>query len=291
MAPTELVWAADEVPALHRPVLIVALAGLFDVARAATTALDHLKDDRSVATVASIDPDGFYDFTQERPTVWLDEFGERHISWPENDVRVLRYPGSAHDLVVVSGVEPHTRWRTFAEYLIEIARRCRCEVVVTLGASAEPVPHTRLPLVVASSAHPELAERLGLSRPQYQGPTGVFGVLHEMLVERDIPAISLRVPVPHYLTNAEHPQSTAALLRHLEHVVSVPTAHTGLAEDIQRWRRLHDAAVAADRDARSFLAMLERDFDRRMEASLPTGDDLADEFERFLRDHGNPPDA
>lgn len=277
----ELVWE-DSVPDLHHPVMVLALTGLFDVAGVATAAVDHLVHSRSVQTLATIDPDGFYDFTQERPTVWLDEDGNRQLSWPENTIDALRFAGAPHDLVIVSGVEPHIRWRTFADHLIDVARACRCEVIVTLGASAEAVPHTRIPTVVGSSSNEGLARSLGLSRPQYQGPTGVFGVLQQMLAEQEIPAVSLRVPVPHYLTNAEHPQSTAALLRHLQHVVGIATNHTAFDDDIARWRRLHDAAVAADPEAASFVRMLEREFDLRSEANLPSGDDLASAFEKFL---------
>ena len=279
----ELVWE-DSVPDLRNPVMVLALTGLFDVAGVATTAVGHLIESRSVQTIATIDPDGFYDFTQERPTVWLDEMGNRRISWPENRADAVRYPGAPHDLVIVSGVEPHVRWRTFAAHLIEIARTCGCEVVVTLGASAEAVPHTRIPTVVGSSTDEGLARSLGLSRPRYQGPTGVVGVLQQMLAEQQMPAVSLRVPVPHYLTNAEHPQSTAALLRHLQHVVGIMTNHSAFDDDIARWRRLHDAAVAADPEATAFVRMLEREFDLRAEAGLPSGDELADAFEEFLRE-------
>lgn len=264
--------------------MVLALSGLFDTSQVATKALTHLTSSHRVETVASIECDGFYDFQQERPEVRLDEYGDRYIVWPANDFDVIRFPGAPHDLVVLAGVEPHVRWRTFASLVIEVARRCGCEVVVTVGAAPEAVPHTRMPSVFGSTTNDALASALGLSRPQYQGPTGVFGVLQQMLDAAEIPGVALRVPVPHYLTNAEHPKSTAALLRHLEHVLGVPTRHALLQEDVEHWQQLHDRAVADDRQARSFLSMLEQDFDRRTEAAIPTGDDLAEQFERFLRD-------
>jgi len=280
----ELVWESGEPPVLNRPVMVLALTGLFDIAQVATKAIEHLVSTHNVETVATIDCDGFYDFQQERPTVWLDEYGDRQISWPSNEFHAIRYPGRAHDLVVLSGVEPHVRWRTFTETIIEVAERTGCEVIVTIGASPEPVPHTRTPGVFGSTTNDELARALGLSRPQYQGPTGVFGVLQQMIDSTSIPGVSLRVPVPHYLMNAEHPKSTAALLRHLEHVIDVPTGHASFADEISRWTELHDTAVEDDPQARSFLGMLERDFDRRTEAAIPSADDLASQFEQFLRD-------
>ena len=271
-------------PPLNRPVMVLALSGLFDTARAATKAISHLVETHSVEDIASIECDGFYDFQQERPQVRLDEYGDRYLIWPSNDFQVIRFPGGAHDLVVLSGIEPHVRWRTFASLVIEVAQRSHCEVVVTVGAAPEAVPHTRTPSVFGSTTNDDLARALGLSRPQYQGPTGVFGVLQQMLDSSSIPGVSLRVPVPHYLTNAEHPKSTAALLRHLEHVLGVPTRHALLADDIEQWEDLHNRAVADDRQARSFVSMLEQDFDRRTEAAIPTADDLGEQFERFLRD-------
>ncbi len=275
----------DDLAPLHRPVLLVALRGWFDVADVATGALDWLVKGRALTTVASIDPDPFYDFTQERPEAYLDDDGERQLRWPTNDVKIVRLTGAAHDLVILSGVEPHLHWRTFVDAIVEVARRTRSEVVVTVGAAADAVPHTRTPSVVASSSNPELAARLGLSPPRYQGPTGVVGVLQERLQRAGLPAISLRVPVPHYLVGASHPKCSAALLRHLEHVLGLPTGHEGLNGEIERWQRLHDEAVADDPQARSFVGLLEHDHDRRVEAALPSGDDLAAAFEAFLADH------
>jgi proteasome assembly chaperone (PAC2) family protein len=285
----ELTTAFEELPPLHRPIMVLALRGLFDIAEVATDAVDTLAEHpahplRVAPVVASIDPDPFYDFTQERPLVELDDDETRIVRWPENEFRVARFTGAAHDLVLLSGVEPHLRYATFADCIIEVARSLACEMVVTLGAAPEAIPHSRPAPVVGSSTNDGLVRALGLSRPQYQGVTGLVGVLQERLDRAGIPAVSLRVGVPHYLGNAKHPQSSAALLQHLEHVLGVPTGHAELAEDAMRWRTLHDEAVAEDPSAASYLAMLEHDYDRRMEASLPSADDLAAELEKFLRD-------
>jgi proteasome assembly chaperone (PAC2) family protein len=279
-----LTTAFDDLAPLHRPIMVLALRGLFDIAEVATDAIDTLADDRVAPIVASIDPDPFFDFTQERPQVVMDDAELRQVVWPENEFRIARFPGKAHDLVLLSGVEPHLRYGTFADAIIEVARQLQCEVVVTVGAAPEAVPHTRPSQVVGSSTNDGLVRALGLSRPQYQGVTGLVGVLQERLDRAGIPAVSLRVGVPHYLGNAKHPQSSAALLRHLEHVLGVPTGHAELTEDAMRWRSLHDEAVAEDDHASSYVAMLEHEYDRKMEATLPTGDDLAAEFEKFLRE-------
>ncbi len=288
---TVLTTAFDDLAPLHQPIMVLALRGLFDIAEVATDAVDTLAQDRVAAVVASIDPDPFYDFTQERPQVIMDHAEMRSVLWPENEFRVARYPGMKHDLVLLSGVEPHLRYATFADAIIQVAQRLGCEVVVTLGAAPEAIPHSRPPVVVGSSTNDGLVRALGLSRPQYQGVTGLVGVLQERLDRAGIPAVSLRVGVPHYLGNAKHPQSSAALLRHLESVIGIPTGHAALAEDAMRWRSLHDEAVAEDDHAASYVAMLEHDYDRKAEAQMPTGDDLAAEFERFLREQRDDPET
>ena len=164
-----------------------------------------------------------------------------------------------------------------------MAEALGCEAVVTVGSAAEAIPHTRTPPVTGSTADAELARRLGLVAPSYQGITGVVGVLQAELEARQIPSISLRVGIPHYLTNAEHPMATAALAHHLSHVLDVP-ADLELSDQIDSWRDVHDEIVAADDQLRMYVTMLEAEFDRRSEAAIPSADDLGDEFETFLKD-------
>ena len=275
----------ESIEPLRNPVMLVALQGLFDIGQVATSALDWMVKERDAVVVADVDPDPFFDFTQERPHQYVDEDGERRIRWPENEFLVVRYPEGSRDLVIVNGTEPHLAWATFAACTVRVAEGLGCNLVVSLGAAAEQVPHTRVPLVVGSTTDDELASRLGLDRPRYQGPTGVAGVLLQALDAARIPCISLRVGVPHYLANAQHPKSAAALLQHLEHVLGIPTDHGGMYDEIQRWEELHDAAVDGDDQTMSYLAMLEEDYDLRTEEQVPSAEALAEEFERFLKEH------
>ncbi len=275
----------DDLEPLRSPVMLIALTGLFDVAGAATTALDRFAPAEAAVTVGEIDPDPFYDFTQERPQVEFDDGDLRVIRWPENTVELVRGVGG-RDLVVLVGVEPHLMWSTYSACIRHVVERLGCEAVVTVGSAAEGVPHTRTPLVTGSTTDAELARRLGIGQPTYQGVTGVVGVIQSDLGAAGIPSISLRVGVPHYLTNAEHPQAVAALQMHLAHVLNmpVPADSDELADDIARWRSLHDEVVAGDLQLQMYVRMLEHDHDRRAEASIPTADDLGEQFERFLRD-------
>ena len=281
----ELTWQAT--PEVDRPVLVMAFTGWFDVAGGATGAVRHLGGD-SGELVAAIDPDGFFDFTARRPTVALED-GVRVVSWPRNEFR--RGPGSGpRDLLLLVGEEPNVRWATFVGLVQEVVHRLRCEMVVTLGTVADTQPHTRTPLVFGSSTNEALAGRLGLSRPRYEGPTGVVGVLHERLDRAGTPSISLRAPVPHYLAGSPNPKSTVALLQHLEHVLGVPTGHAALAEEVARWDERHNEAVDGDDDAPAYVRQLEAVHDQRLEATVTDQGDIAAELEEFLREQREPDD-
>ena len=273
----------DDIAPLRNPVMLVALRGLFDIGGVATSALDWMLKERDALVIADIDPDPFFDFTQERPEQFIDEDGEKQIRWPENEFMIIRYPEGARDMIVLNGIEPHVSWNTFTQCVVSVAQGLGCNLVVSLGAAAEQVPHTRVPLVVGSTTNEDLAMRLGLSRPQYQGPTGVSGVMLDALDRAGIPSVSLRVGVPHYLMHAQHPKSAAALLQHLQHVLGIPTDHTNLVDEMSRWQELHDAAVEGDPEASAYVKMLERRHDQLIEKTLASGDDLAAELEEFLR--------
>ncbi len=270
-----------DVPELRAPVMLVALRGWFDVGSTATAAVEFLVEQRLGVTVAEVDPDPFYDFTQERPMVEVHDGAVRTIRWPENRFEVSR--GDGRDLVVLAGTEPHLHWRTYTGCVVAMASRLGCEAVVTVGAAAEAVPHTRPPIVTGSTTNQRLASQLGLAAPTYQGMTGVAGVLQADLEHAGIPAVSLRVGIPHYLMNAEHPQAVSALQTHLAHVLGVP-ATGDLSDEISRWRSLHDEVAENDLQLALYVQMLEQEYDRRAEASIPTADDLGDRFEQFLRD-------
>ncbi|NND76116.1 MAG: PAC2 family protein [Ilumatobacter sp.] len=274
-----LSFGMGEMGALDRPVLLVGLEGWFDVAGAATQAVSAFVAAEHAVVVGTIDPDPFYDFTQQRPHVTIDD-EIREIVWPANDF-VLQRNADDRDVVGLIGVEPHLNWTTYVDAVITVAAALGCEAVVTVGSAAEALPHTRTPPVTGSTSTPDLATRLGLAAPSYQGVTGVAGVLNAVLESRGIPTISLRVGIPHYLMNAEHPMAVAALVRHLSHVLDVPTS-LDLTSQISSWREVHDELVSNDDQLRMYVRMLEAEFDRRAEASIPTADDLGHQFEQFL---------
>jgi predicted ATP-grasp superfamily ATP-dependent carboligase len=289
MPSSELVWER-EWPA-RSSILVLAFAGYFDAASAATGAVDHLIEFTRATRLASIDGEEFFDAQQVRPQVVLEDGITRTIVWTENAIHANDETGAGagHGLVLLSGIEPHYRWRYFSDLLVEIAEHTSAQVVVTLGAMPAQVPHSRMPLVHASAANPEIAQRLGLSRPRYQGITGIVGTLLAALDDRDMPAISMQVGVPYYAAGTHNWKASAALLRNLEHVTGIPTGHGLLHEQVSEWEQLVDDAVADNPEATGYLPQLEAEYDRYATEQLPTSDDLAADFERYLRELDDPP--
>jgi len=287
-----LSFGMGDIGALNRPVMLVGLEGWFDVASAATQAVNAFINADHAVIVGAIDPDPFYDFTQQRPHVTIDD-DIREIVWPTNEF-VLQRSGPVEDgsegrrdVVGLIGVEPHLNWQTYVDAIVTVATALRCEAVVTVGSAAEALPHTRTPPVTGSTATAGLASRLGLSQPSYEGITGVAGVLNAELEARGLPSISLRVGIPHYLMNAEHPMAVTALVRHLGHVLDIPTSEWmrgDSSDQVVSWREVHDEIIASDDQLRMYVRMLEAEFDRRAEAQIPTADDLGDQFEQFLKE-------
>ena len=281
----ELIWNYDSLDSLNKPVLVVAFKGLFDASGSATSALEWLMEKSESENLGEIDSETFFDFTQERPLISFDKNGERALTWPKNKIVAIKTNGDERDLLSISGIEPHLRWRTFSELLIEIVDRSNAESVITLGSMVGMTPHSRPLTVTGSSTNPELAERLNLEKPSYQGPTGIVGVLHDALDRSKIPVISLRVSVPHYVPDSPNPKATRALLRRFEQVTGVTTEYEELDGPAADWQKQVDAAVASDDEITAYVTRLETTIDED-ENLLPSGDDLAAEFEAFLREQG-----
>ena len=277
---SELRWSST--PDLDRPLMVVALRGMFDAAEAATSAIDRLARTHDATHIADIDPETFFNFQEERPVVSIDTDGERVITWPVSRCHAAVTDDDTRDLVLVSGVEPHLRWRTFADTLLELARATGTEMVITLGAMVGMAPHTRPLGVVGSAANAVIADRLGLGRPSYQGPTGVVGALHDRLDSEGMPVVSLRVSVPHYVPGPPNPEATRSLLSRFELVTGVPTNHNDLNAAATDWRERIDRAVENDDELAEYVSQLEQQVDES--EVMPSGDDLAAELEAFLRD-------
>jgi proteasome assembly chaperone (PAC2) family protein len=278
-----VIW--DDRPPLNRPVMVAAFEGWNDAADAASGAVTWLRRRLKATHIAHIDPEDFYDFQATRPEVSLVEGTTRKISWPANDCFAAHVEEVGRDLVLFSGVEPNLRWRTFCSTVIDVARQTGCEMVVTLGALLADVPHTRPTRLTGTAIDPELIARLGLSHSRYEGPTGIVGVLHDACREAGMPSVSLWAPVPHYVASPPNPKATRALLERLSDVLAMPIGLGDLAEAALAWEARVNELVGSDADIAAYVRQLEeRDDDQIDESDLPSGDTLAAELERFLRD-------
>ncbi len=287
-----------EHPTLRRPVLVTAFAGWNDGGQAATLAAGYLARTWGATRFADIDPEGFVDFQATRPTVVLDEGTTRRVVWPENEFLHAAIPGAARDVVILSGVEPNYRWRRFGELVVELSRSLGVELVVTLGALLADVPHTRPAPVTGSATEPQLVEELGLQRSRYEGPTGIVGVLHDACGRAGLPSVSLWSAVPHYVSLAPSPRAAKALCTRLGDLLGVSIDVAELAEAEEEYARQVSEAVASDAETQAYVEELERRADTMElladEGELPTGESLAAELTRFLRDRdreGGRPDA
>lgn len=271
------------IPELDRPVFVVAFKGLFDMGEAATAAVDWLSMTHDGHRAAAIDPEPLFDFQEVRPQVRIGANGAREILWPTNNVLWARTPAEHRDLLLLSGVEPNFRWRSFGQCLANIVERTGAEQIITLGSSLAMTPHTRSFPVQASTGDPQLAEVLGISRPSYEGPTGVIGSLHHELGPNPIPLISLRVSIPHYVPGPPSPKATAALLASLQQLLHVPTNHAGLADEIRDWESRVHLALSDDDEVREYVEELESTADSQPDVVYGSTD-LTSEIESFLRE-------
>jgi proteasome assembly chaperone (PAC2) family protein len=283
-----LVWEAEP-PELRSPVLISAFAGWNDAAGAATTALTTAAESLDAELIAQIDPEEFFDFQANRPTIRMTEGQTREIEWPGNVLLAATPAGAERDLILLAGTEPNLRWRTFGDGIAEIAESLGIEMVVTLGALIADVAHT-LPVPITGLASDEdLVEQLDLSRSNYEGPTGVVGVLHDACRRRGIPSASLWAAVPHYVAAVPNPKAALALLRRLEGLVGVAMEASDLEEETESYESQVSRAVAANPEIEELVKRLEEEQAERLdvEEDVPSGEALARDFERYLRQHGD----
>jgi predicted ATP-grasp superfamily ATP-dependent carboligase len=187
--------------------------------------------------------------------------------------------------VLLLGTEPGLRWRTFAGLVSGLASDLGVELVVTLGALLADVPHTRSAPVTGSATDSELVERLGLSASRYEGPTGIVGVLHDACNQADIPSVSLWAAVPHYVSLAPSPRAALALCQRLGDILGTEIDTGELDEASERYSEQVSEAVASDEETAAYVAELEQRADvLEDEENLPSGDSLAAELTRFLRE-------
>ncbi len=283
-------WEGD-VPELRNPTLVCAFAGWNDAAGAASTALETIAGSLESQVVARLDPEEFYDFQVNRPTIRLVDGRTRHVDWPQNTFVAAPVPGADRDFILMTGVEPNLKWRSYATAILDVAERMGAGMLISLGALIADVAHT-LPVPITGLASEEsLVEELGLSRSNYEGPTGIVGVLHDQARQRRMPSASLWAAVPHYVAAVPNPKAALALLRRLEGLTGVALEASELEDAMERFESQVNRAVSANPEIEELVRRLESEQDDEIELpEVPSGDALARDFQRFLRQRGDDDD-
>jgi predicted ATP-grasp superfamily ATP-dependent carboligase len=283
--------------------MVCAFQGWNDAGDAASSAVSFLASALDARRFAQIDSEEFYDFQTNRPCI---RFGEhdgaaaegggsaceaagREIVWPTVEIFEAPAPRAPRDLVLVQGIEPSMRWRAFSTHLVDLAEALGVQVVVSLGALLGDIPHTRPVAMSGHASDAALLERLGIQSSSYEGPTGIVGVLHSACAQAGLPSASLWAAVPHYVAAAANPKAALALLRRVEVLIGVSVDVSELESAAADYERQVGMAVRSDPDVQAFVERLEQAADNEEHSSpedLPSGEILASEFQRFLRQRG-----
>jgi proteasome assembly chaperone (PAC2) family protein len=281
-------------PELRRPVLVAAFRGWNDGGQGATLGAGYLAKQWEAEQFAEIEPETFYDFQATRPQVTLEDGTTRKLEWPENSFFHCEIPGAGRDAVILLGTEPNLRWKTFSGLVLGLARDLGVERAVTFGSLLADVPHTRPAPVTAAATDPELMEELGLEPSRYEGPTGIVGVLHDACREASLQSVSLWAAVPHYVSLAPSPRAALALCERLGDLLESEIDTSELEQAVEAYTQRVTEAVSTDEDTAEYVQDLERRAELMDESDLPSGDSLAAELTRFLREHDEedkPPDV
>jgi proteasome assembly chaperone (PAC2) family protein len=271
--------------------MLIAFSGWNDGAEAATGALDHLlsawtqSDDEIVPVlIAQVDSEEFYDYQVSRPQVRVNESMQREITWPGTQIFGLCTPSMKRDLIIVTGVEPSMRWKSFTREILDIADDLETSMIITVGAMLSDSPHTRPIKIIATTANPSVGARLDLQPSTYQGPTGIIGAIQDGCTKRGIESLSLWASVPHYAPNAPSPKASLALIQSIEDYLGISIPLGDLSEQAQTWEESVTQLASEDVDVADYVKSLEASKDA---AELPeaSGETIAKEFEKYLRRH------
>jgi proteasome assembly chaperone (PAC2) family protein len=282
-----LTWEGD-LPHLRSPVMVCAFRGWNDAAAAASTALGSIANSLDAGLIARVDPEEYFDFQSTRPTISMDEGQTRRIDWPENNLFAVSVPAADRDLVLLDGTEPNLRWRTFSETIATAADALGVEMIVTLGALIAEVSHTLPVPITGLASSTELVEELELERSNYEGPTGIVGVVHDLCRQNGIDSASLWAAVPHYVAAVPNPKAALALLRRLEGLTGIAVEASELEEETADYEEQIGRAVAANPEIEELVNRIEAEQADLLdeEGELPSADTLAREFQQFLRQRG-----
>ena len=279
-----IVWEREP-PQLRSPVLVASFSGWNDAASAASTALGAIGASLETELIARIDPEEFFDFQANRPTIEISDGELQGVEWPDNLIVAATAEDAERDLLLISGTEPSTRWRGFCNSVLDVAEACGVETVVTFGSLIADVAHTRPVPITGLATDGTMIDQLGFEDVAYEGPTGVLGIFHAVCRERGMSAASLWAAVPHYAAAVPNPKAGLALLRRLEGMIGIAVEATELEEAATAFEQQVTQAVEANPEIKEMVEHLEEQQDEVAgftQDDVPSGDAIAQEFQRFL---------
>ncbi|HHT12707.1 MAG TPA: PAC2 family protein [Propionibacterium sp.] len=268
---------------LRDPVVVIAFSGWNDAGNAASDLLRHLMDSYPGTDAGVIDDERFWDYQQTRPMLHRTADGA-WVEWPALRLRAVHHP--ERDIIVVLGPEPNLLWRQFSMELVAKIKKIEPELVVFVGAMLSDTPHSRPLPVGAYTNDPVVEKKWDMGTSDYTGPTGMIGVATQLMLHERIPAASLWVSVPHYVSTPPNPKAQDALLTELESILHVTLHHAELPTEAEKWTTAVDHLSQQDPDIAEYIGQLEEARDSE-EVEGATGDTIAAELEKFLRRHGD----
>jgi hypothetical protein len=293
----EQIRLLGDLESLRDPVFLCGFVGWTDTHGAAATAITHLAEQWGARPIAEIDPEPYYDFTVQRPHT-KSVGATRTLEWPANRFLLASPPRAQRDFLLLAGIEPHLRWRSFLDAIVEVLELSHSTTSVTLGAQPGAVPHTRPTPVTLSASDAKFATQFGLEIPtsRYEGPTGVMSVLNLRLRALDWRNASLWAISPHYVSAGPNPHAVEALVRMIDRGYGTTTSLGGITEQIDEFDRQLQSALEPEGDAAAYVRTLEEQYDRQRgrppeEDPLPPTGDILGDLERFLREQRGEGDA
>jgi len=277
-------------PELDSPVVIVVLDGWIDAGLGASAALETIVGAKETDLVATFDADSLLDHRARRPTMHLADGIQTGLSWPTIEMRATS-DLAGNGVLLLIGAEPDHLWRAFSDSVVTLSMALGARMIVGLGAYPAPVPHTRMTRVVSTTGSRELADRTGTVHGRVDVPAGVQAAIEEHANDLGIPSLGLWAQVPHYASAMPYPAAGAALLDALQLVADLKFDPEPLRDDALAARSRLDALIADSDEHQQLVRQLEQQTDAMNETDggpLPSGEELAAELERYLRDQDNP---
>jgi proteasome assembly chaperone (PAC2) family protein len=281
----------DRAPELDAPTVIASFEGWNDAGQAATTAVRYLVDTWHAKAFARLDPEAYFSFTDTRPTVRIVDGASREVRWPRLEFYWRKNVDPVPDVVLMPGVEPNLRWRSFCGEIVELARSVGARRVFTLGALVTDAVHTRPVPLTGFSSDPDVQSKFAarsITRSSYEGPTGIVGVLHDACTKAGLPAASLWGASPYYLGSTPNPKTALGLLEALDDALGLQLNLGEMSTVSDEFTRQVSLAVRDNSEVQQQITALEQRYDERGSEQPsspefpPTGAIIAD-LENFLR--------